>query len=231
MRRLLLILTLVSSYKAHGFCATSGYYSGGLKEIKDKLTKNSSSVVNAEEKVLLLNLLQHVNTHGSISKNQTNPELYFETEWELQNSGDKTFFKMNLKDFKYSIQEMTSKTIEWSKLKSSEPSKVFLASEELYLSAIGENNYLKAIFYSSIDKDSEAKKILLNEFEKEYNRAVSASYTQDSICGGTPQFFWLDKVFKSLENLANEDELSELKKKYKKAQLHISNVPRSHILT
>ena len=216
MRRLLLILTLASSYQVYGKCPPPSYYNGELKEIVVKLTKNSASAVNAEEKKILLNLLQHVSTHGAISKNQTNPELNFRLNWlpytlRQQNSGVKAIFKMNLKDFKYSIQKMTSKTIKWSKLKSSDPSQVFLANEEQYLSAIGDNNYLKAIFYSSIDKDSEAKKVLLEEFEKEYNRAINVSHTQNSICGRTPQFFWFEKVYKSLENIADGDELSEVK--------------------
>lgn len=232
MIRLLLILTLFSSsYQVYGKCAPSSYYSGELKVIKDKLSKSSSSALHSKDKVLLLNLLEHVNAHGAVSKNHGYPEIRFKINRELKDSGDKAIFAMDLRDFKHSILQMMSNAVDWNKLRSSGGNKDFLTDEAKYLSAIGESNYLKAIFYTSINKDDKTKKALLEEFESEYNRAINVSQTRNSICGGTPQFYWFDKIYKSLEALADGDELDEVKKKYKKAQLHISNVPRSRILT
>jgi hypothetical protein len=76
---------------------------------------------------------------------------------------------------------------------------------------------------------TEAKKILLSNFENEYQHVMKLTMAQFGF-GRTPMS-GLEEAYKGLESLADEKEKASLKEKMNKAKVYVSNLPSANIMT
>lgn len=231
MIRLILLLSIILNFRTYAKCMSPRHYRGKLSEVKDILRNDSNPLFKAKEKLFLVNILEHIKNYGDSPKNVTSSQLQFELDSWKETKGEKSLLELDLAKFRESIIEMTSRSVNWSKLRQTDARNEFINNKEEYLSAIGESRYLRAIFYLSIGEEQQAISTLHEEFSIEYQNTLKARSIGGLPCQRIPQFYWLHKVYKPLEVLSTGEKLKAVKEKYKKAELYISNLPRIMILT
>lgn len=199
------------------------YYEGTIKELKEKLIQTNLPKSESRKKLKLVKLLEK--SYDFDSKQKSDITIKIRRRWRAG------IAEMKYSNFRKSISKALSQSADWSKSKHTLASNEFIKNEKEYLEAIGDDTYLRGWFYLNSKQKNKAIEVLKASFYKEYQVAIKVQRIHFSGCGGTPPFYWLEKYYESLKNLATGHDLEEIEKKYKDAQMHISNVPRSNIIT
>lgn len=226
MIRLIIIMVLLSSSFVFGKCRMPKVYYGEIDLLKSKLSAKSDKIIDADKKIILLNILKKAYSQEGNKVKKVSFNLPYRDD--LSPLESVLYMKINL--FRRSVVKHLSHNASWRPNSSASLSNSSV-DKVRSLEAIGEESYLKGWFYLSAGFRDEAIKNLKKSFDYEYKKAIKVTSTRNSLCGSTPQFYWLKKTYKALDAITSGSEREEIKKKYREAQLHITSVPHSRILT